>query len=121
MQRDFPAGVPSGPGRHGVVSDGQRTATRARVLRERGEANMAQAKSARADMTQRVPVRTRKLRVVAQDPSVRVRGKIINTTVEVPAEDLQPGPWGCRVQVIDYDSSTGTLLKPLEDVPASDG
>jgi hypothetical protein len=82
---------------------------------------MAQAKAARADMAQRVPVRTRKLRIIAQDPAVRVHGKILTTTVEVPAEDLQPGPWGCRVQVIDYDSSTGTLLKPLQDVPAADG
>src|SRR3954468_22993109 len=82
---------------------------------------MAQAKSARADMAQRVPVRTRKLRIIAQDPAVRVDGRILTATVEVPAEDLQPGPWGCRVQVIDYDSSTGTLLKPLEDAPAGDG
>ncbi|HEX3149622.1 MAG TPA: hypothetical protein VHR66_16220 [Gemmataceae bacterium] len=72
-------------------------------------------------MTQRVPVRTRKLRIIAQDPAVRVAGQILTTTVEVPAEDLQPGPWGCRVQVIDYDSSTGVLLKPLEDAPTEDG
>src|SRR3954468_11034706 len=82
---------------------------------------MAQAKSARADMAQRVPVRTRKLRIIAQDPAVRVGGRILTTTVEVPAEDLQPGPWGCRVQVIDYDASTGVLLKPLDDAPAADG
>jgi hypothetical protein len=69
----------------------------------------------------RSPVRTRKLRIVAQDPAVRVGGRILTASVEVPAEDLQPGPWGCRVQVIDYDASTGVLLKPLEEVPAEDG
>ena len=72
-------------------------------------------------MTSRPPVRTRKLRVVAQDPAVRVGGHILTTVVEVPAEDLQPGPWGGRVQVIDYDSSTGVLIKPLEHTPAEDG
>ncbi len=64
---------------------------------------------------------TRKLRIIAQDPAVRVRGRILTSTVDVPSEDLQPGPWGCRVQIIDYDSSTGTLLKPLETVLALDG
>src|SRR5262249_44069752 len=57
----------------------------------------------------------RRLRIIAQDPAVRVGDKILTAQVEVPAEDLQPGPWGFRVQVIDYDASTGTLLKPLED------
>jgi hypothetical protein len=72
-------------------------------------------------VTPRARGRTRKLRIIAQDPAIRVRGHIVTATVEVPAEDFQPGPWGGRVQVIDYDSSTGTLLKPLEDVPAEDG
>src|SRR5947209_7806575 len=72
-------------------------------------------------LMQRPPVRTRKMRIIAQDPSVKVGGKILTTQVEIPAEDLQPGPWGCRVQVIDYDASTGTLLKPLEDKPGKDG
>jgi hypothetical protein len=66
-------------------------------------------------------VRTRKLRIIAQDPAVRVGGKILTALVDVPAEDLQPGPWGFRVQVIDYDSSTGTLLRPLEDKAGPDG
>jgi hypothetical protein len=60
-------------------------------------------------------VRTRKLRIIAQDPSVKVGDKILTASVDVPAEDLQPGPWGFRVQVIDYDASTGTLFKPLVD------
>jgi hypothetical protein len=72
-------------------------------------------------MSQRPAARTRALRVIAQDPSVKLGGRILTTRVEVPAEDLQPGPWGCRVQVIDYDASTGTLLRPLEYKAGRDG
>src|SRR6185503_15473838 len=31
-----------------------------------------------------------------------------------PAEELAPGPRGYRVQVVDYNSSTGVLYPPLE-------
>lgn len=65
--------------------------------------------------------RNRTFRIVAQDPAVKVGGRILTTAVEIAAEDLQPGPWGCRVQVIDYDSSTGVLLKPLAFKLAKDG
>ena len=51
--------------------------------------------------------------VIAQDPSVKVNGKILRAEVEVPAEALDPGPRGYRVQVIDYDASTGKLYRPL--------
>jgi hypothetical protein len=61
------------------------------------------------------------LRIVAQDPSVRVKGKILTADVDVPAEELAPGPWGYRVHVIDYDASTGTLYKPLEHPRPQDG
>ena len=37
-------------------------------------------------------LRTRKLTIIAQDPSVKVDGKILRTQVEIPAEELQPGP-----------------------------
>ena len=60
---------------------------------------------------------TRKLTIIAQDPSVRVKGKILRTEVEIPAEELQPGPWGYRVHTVDYDSSTETLYKPREYPP----
>ena len=60
---------------------------------------------------------TRRLTVVAQDPNVRVRGKILTAAVEIPAEHLHSGPAGHRVHVIDYDSSTDRLLAPG---PASD-
>jgi hypothetical protein len=72
-------------------------------------------------MAQQAATRMRKLRIIAQDPAVKVGNKILTTAVDVPAEDLQSGPWGCRVQVIDYDASTGTLLKPLEYKPGRNG
>lgn len=58
-------------------------------------------------------VRTRKMRIVAQDTSVRVNGKILTAVVDVPAEELGPGPRGYRVHVIDYDASSRTLYPPL--------
>jgi hypothetical protein len=57
--------------------------------------------------------RTRQLTIVAQDPSVMVDGKILTTKVDVPAEEIAPGPRGYRVQVIDYDTSSGVLYQPL--------
>ena len=59
----------------------------------------------------------RRLTVFAQDPNVRVRGKVLTAEVGIPAEFLRPGPAGHRAHVIDYDSSTDRLLAPD---PASD-
>lgn len=57
----------------------------------------------------------RKLTIIAQDPGVRdTNNRILTTEIEVPIEDLDPGPRGCRVYVIDYDASTNTLYRPLE-------
>lgn len=57
--------------------------------------------------------RTQKLTVIAQDPGVRDRGgKIVRAVVELPAEDLQAGPWGYRVQVVDYDAAADILWQP---------
>lgn len=61
--------------------------------------------------------RVRKLTIVAQDPSVKAGRGILTARVEVPAEDLDAGPWGHRVQVIDYDASSRQLFAPL-DLPA---
>src|SRR6187399_3226510 len=58
--------------------------------------------------------RKRKLRIIAQDPAIRIKGKILTAEVDVPAEELAPGPWGHRVHVIDFDASSNTLFKPLE-------
>lgn len=57
--------------------------------------------------------RTQKLTIIAKDPSVKIDGKILTAQVDVPAEDLAPGPRGYRVQVIDYDASMGILYPPL--------
>lgn len=56
--------------------------------------------------------RTRRIPVIAQDPGVRQGKEILTTTVSVPWEDLQPGPIGHRVCVIDYDASTRKMYKP---------
>ncbi|MGA9770360.1 MAG: hypothetical protein WBV94_15080 [Blastocatellia bacterium] len=62
--------------------------------------------------------RTRKMTIIAQDPSVMVNdgrtSRILTAQVDVPAENLAPGPSGHRVQLIDFDSSTGTLYKPAK-------
>jgi hypothetical protein len=46
---------------------------------------------------------------------VRVGAEILTATVEVPAEILNPGPRGYRVNVVDYDSSQGIFYE-LADV-----
>ena len=59
---------------------------------------------------------TRNLTIIAQDPSVKVGGKILTAEVQVPAEELMEGPRGFRVNVIDYDASTVTrrqISKPI--------
>jgi len=59
--------------------------------------------------------RTRRLTVVAQDPAVCTDdGRILCVSAEIPAEALDAGPWGHRVQVIDFDATTNQLLAPLE-------
>ena len=65
--------------------------------------------------------RTRRLTIIAQDPSIKVDGKILTTEVEIPAEDITPGPRGYRVHVIDYDTSTNKHYIPLEYEPLKDG
>jgi hypothetical protein len=59
--------------------------------------------------------RTQRLTIIAQDPAVRDKNhRILRAVVEIPAETLQPGPWGYRVQVVDYDAASDTLWKPHE-------
>jgi hypothetical protein len=51
---------------------------------------------------------TRRMSVIAQDPSItRADGSILMAQIDIPAEELMPGPIGYRVQVVDYDASTG--------------
>jgi hypothetical protein len=62
---------------------------------------------------------TRRMSVIAQDPSVRrADGRILMASIDVPAEDLLAGPIGYRVQVVDYDSSTGRY-RGAHELPAS--
>lgn len=49
------------------------------------------------------------LTVIAQDPSVKVGGKILTERIEIPAEHLEPGPRGARFYVIDFDAASGEL------------
>jgi hypothetical protein len=57
---------------------------------------------------------TRSLTVLAQDPAVRINGKLLLTTVSIPYEELADGPVGYRVKVIDYDASADVLYQPLQ-------
>jgi hypothetical protein len=55
---------------------------------------------------------TQKLTIIAQDPSVRLNGRVLTTEIEIPAEEILPGPCGYRVRVIDYDSTANVLYQP---------
>jgi hypothetical protein len=58
---------------------------------------------------------TGQLRIIAQDPGLRdSAGNILTTIVDLPAEQLRPGPTGYRVKIIDYDVSTDTLYKEAD-------
>ncbi|HEX7276314.1 MAG TPA: hypothetical protein VF244_02985, partial [Acidimicrobiales bacterium] len=44
--------------------------------------------------------------------------RILTAPVQLPYEELGPGPTGHRVHVVDYDSSTQTFYAPAELAPA---
>ncbi|HCU49472.1 MAG TPA: hypothetical protein DGG94_06675 [Micromonosporaceae bacterium] len=73
------------------------------------------------------PPRTLEVTIVAQDPTVldkrsNDRGRrILRAKVKVPADRLEPGPWGPRFHVVDYDATTGTYLKPAKQTVPVDG
>ncbi len=60
--------------------------------------------------------RTRSFRIIAQDPSVlnpNCSGQQpLTAQVDVPVECVSEGPWGHRVQVIDYDCSQAVWRSP---------
>ena len=58
------------------------------------------------------PNNTRKLTILAQDPAVRLAGRLAFESVEVPNEVLADGPTGYRVKVIDFDVSANVLYAP---------
>lgn len=48
--------------------------------------------------------------MIAQDPSVKdKKGNILMSKIRIPREIVQPGPIGYRVQVVDFDATTGTF------------
>ena len=64
---------------------------------------------------------THRFTVIAQDPAVKINGRILTAEIEVPAEQLGPGPRGYRVNVIDYDASSGLLYSPAVPELRADG
>jgi hypothetical protein len=61
---------------------------------------------------------TRKLTVLALDPSVQSGGRILRTQIEIPNELLVAGPRGHRVFIVDYDSSTDSYRAAAALPPA---
>ena len=53
---------------------------------------------------------TRWVTVFAMDPSVMVDGKILKAQIEIPNEALDSGPRGYRAHIVDYDSTTDTVI-----------
>jgi hypothetical protein len=66
--------------------------------------------------------RTRRLTIIAQDPSVKdFKGKILKTSIDIPAEELAYGPRGYRVSIIDYDTSTARFYRSDTEYQDSTG
>ncbi len=76
-------------------------------------------KASRPAASAPVPRPGRTLTIIAQDPTVRVGGRILTAEVAVPNEALSAGPRGYRVHVVDYDSTTNRMYVPLD--PAAMG
>lgn len=57
--------------------------------------------------------------VVAQNPGVRRGSSILTARVELPFEELDAGPLGHRIHVVDYDATTGTIYQPAPPLDAS--
>jgi len=66
-------------------------------------------------------VRTRRIEVVAQDPCVVTRdGEVVTAVVSLPWEDLEDGPMGDSVYVMDYDASSGRMYRPASPRGSAD-
>lgn len=75
-------------------------------------------RSGAAEGTTHLPA-TRRMTVIAQDPSIRRSdGSILVAAIDVPAEQLDPGPIGYRVQVVDYDATSGQY-RGAHELPAA--
>jgi hypothetical protein len=62
----------------------------------------------------------RRVEIVAQDPSVRRDGEIVTAWITIPYEDLELGPMGYAVHIVDYDASSQTMYAPAEMGPAEE-
>src|SRR5690606_20228698 len=80
--------------------------------RKSARSKSAPAVSARTAARAELGETSRRIPVLAQDPTITDGMAAILTEVELPAEPLAPGPRGSRVHVIDYDASRDTLYKP---------
>jgi len=58
---------------------------------------------------------TRKLTIIAQDPSVRAGGRILRSLVELPAERIEPGPAGSRIFVAGPAALDGDAFATAAD------
>lgn len=73
-----------------------------------------------------VVLQTRKLTIIAQDPSVLdkesedTKRKILRTKVSIPYEKLDLGPRGYRIHVVDYDATQRVLYHPFDAGGAED-
>ena len=56
-------------------------------------------------------VRIRQFEIVAQDPSVRRNGRVLTAHINLPWEDLEPGPMGYALYVVDFDASTASMYR----------
>ena len=57
---------------------------------------------------------SRTLTILAQDPTLLVKGRILTAQIAIPNEDLSAGPRGYRVHVVDYDASSNQWFVPLD-------
>ncbi len=55
-----------------------------------------------------------KLRIIAQDPSVKDARGILTALAPVPWTPLEPGPCTARFHVIDYDATARTFTPPAD-------
>lgn len=55
----------------------------------------------------------RRLKVFAFDPMLG-RSPLHRITIEVPYEELRPGPCGNRLQVVDFDGACNTYYEPVD-------
>lgn len=57
---------------------------------------------------------SRRLTVLAQDPSVLNGGRALTTQVAIPDEVMGIGPRGSRIEVVDYDASADVFYGPYD-------